>query len=99
MAGINKDIPPFVIASGHYPSQIRGINKRGLKRAGLDEKQQKEVASTYKKLYKNGSKPILKNAKEIAADDTNDENVKSMVNSIIKSSEHRYGRYLELFRD
>ncbi len=98
LAGINHDIPPFVIVSGHYPPLVRGINKRGLKRAGLNEEQQENICGAYKKLYRNG-RPLLENAKELAAEDNLDENVRAMVDAIIKSSKHRFGRYLELFRD
>jgi len=97
MAGINHDIPPFVIVSGHYPSGVRGINKRGLARAGLDEDQQKKIYEAYKKLYRNGG-ALLKNAKALASEDGLDENVKEMLDVIIKSGEHRFGRYLETFR-
>ena len=31
-AGINHDVPPFVIISGHYPPEVRSVNKRGLQR-------------------------------------------------------------------
>ena len=37
LAGINRDIPPFLTVSGHYPPRVRGVNKRGLNRAGLSD--------------------------------------------------------------
>jgi UDP-N-acetylglucosamine acyltransferase len=98
LAGINKDVPPFLIVSGHYPPEVRGINKRGLKRAGLNEKQQKAINDAYKQLYRDDKKPLLQKAKELAQEKGLDENVRDMVDAIIKSSEHRYGRYLEKFR-
>ena len=98
LAGINHDIPPFLIVSGHYPPLVRGVNKRGLKRAGLSEQQQENICEAYRKLYRNG-KCLLENAKQLAAEDNLDENVQAMVDAIIKSSKHRFGRYLELFRD
>jgi UDP-N-acetylglucosamine acyltransferase len=98
MAGINKDIPPFLIVSGHYPPEVRGVNKRGLKRAGLDEKQQKAIMDAYKQLYRDDKKPLLQKAKEMAQTAGLDKNVRDMVDAILKSSEHRYGRYLEKFR-
>lgn len=98
LTGINKDVPPFLIVSGHYPPEVRGVNKRGLKRAGLNEKQQKEVQEAYKHLYRDDKKPLLYKAKEMAKEAGLDENVRDMVNAILKSSEHRYGRYLEKFR-
>ena len=98
IAGINKDVPPFLIVSGHYPPEVRGVNKRGLKRAGLNEKQQKAILDAYKHLYRDDKKPLLQKAKEMAKEAGLDENVRDMVDAVLKSSEHRYGRYLEKFR-
>jgi UDP-N-acetylglucosamine acyltransferase len=97
MAGINKDVPPFLIVSGHYPPIVRGVNKRGLVRAGLSEQQQQKVMEAYKKLYRKGG-ALLENAKAMEQEDGLDENVRAMLDSIIRSSEHRFGRYLEKFR-
>lgn len=97
MAGINHDVPPFVIISGHYPPEVRLINKRGLGRAGLNETQQKAVMNAFKFLFRSET-PLLENAKALVAKGGLDENVKAMTDSIIKSSEHRYGRYLESLR-
>jgi len=99
MAGINKDVPPFLIVSGHYPPEIRGVNKRGLKRAGLNEGQQKAIYEAYKRLYRDDKMPLLQKAKEMAKEKGLDENVRDMVEAIIRSSGHRFGRYLETFRD
>lgn len=97
LAGINHDIPPFVIVSGHYPPQVRGINKRGLTRAGIGEETQQKIYKAYKKLYRTDG-PLLEKAKEMATDGQLDENVRQMVDVIIKSGEHRFGRYLETLR-
>jgi UDP-N-acetylglucosamine acyltransferase len=97
LAGINRDIPPFLIVSGHYPPKIRGVNKRGLDRAGLDEQQQKTIFDAYKRLYRQGG-TLLENAKALAQQDGLDENVRAMIDMITKSSEHRFGRYREKFR-
>lgn len=98
LAGINRDIPPFLIVSGHYPPKVRGVNKRGLVRAGLDEEQQKKIFEAYRRLYRSTSTPLLESAKALAQEDSLDENVKAMVDAIMRSSEHRFGRYLEKFR-
>jgi UDP-N-acetylglucosamine acyltransferase len=95
-AGINHDIPPFVIVSGHYPPEIRSINKRGLVRAGLSEEQQELIEKAFKKIYRN-SGTMLAKAKAVLAE-SQDENVQAMCNAIIKGTEHRFGRYLEQFR-
>jgi UDP-N-acetylglucosamine acyltransferase len=97
LAGLNHDVTPFLIVSGHYPPKIRMVNQRGLLRAGLNEEQQKAVEQAYRFLYRSRT-PLLENAKALAAKGGLDENVQAMVNSIIKSSEHRFGRYLETLR-
>lgn len=98
-AGINHDVPPFVIVSGHYPPEIRSVNKRGLKRAGLTDEQQAKIFEAFKKIYRDDNGVLLERVKALAAQDGLDENVRAMVDAIIKSSEHRFGRYLEQFRD
>lgn len=97
MAGINRDVPPFLTVSGHYPTRVRGVNKRGLDRAGMSEQQQKNIFEAYRKLYRQ-SGTLLENAKNLAQENGLDENVLAMIDSITKSSKHQYGRYLEQFR-
>jgi len=97
LAGINKDVPPFLMVSGHYPPRVRGINKRGLIRAGFTQEQQRKIFEAYKKLYRQGG-TLLENAKALAAEDRLDENVRAMTETIIKSSQQQFGRYLEKFR-
>jgi UDP-N-acetylglucosamine acyltransferase len=98
LAGINHDVPPFLIVSGHYPPRVRGVNKRGMSRAGLSEQSQKKVIEAYKKLYRRGG-ALEENAKAMARKDGLDENVKAILDVITKSSQQRFGRYLETFRD
>lgn len=97
-AGINHDVPPFVIVSGHYPVEIRAINKRGLTRAGLTEEQQREVFEAFKVIWRNDG-PIMERVKELAEKGDLSEPVQDMVNALLQSSRHRFGRHLELFRD
>ena len=98
LAGINRDIPPFLIVSGHYPPRIRGVNKRGLQRAGLTDQQQQHIFEAYRNLYRQGG-TLLQNAKTLVQQDGLDENVRAMIDAIIRSSEHQFGRYLETFRE
>jgi UDP-N-acetylglucosamine acyltransferase len=98
-AGINHDVPPFVIVSGHYPPEVRSVNKRGLERAGLTQEQQAKITEAFKKIYRDDNGVLLERVKTLAAQDGLDENVLAMVGAIIRSSEHRFGRYLEIFRD
>jgi len=97
LAGINRDIPPFLTVSGHYPPRVRGVNKRGMNRAGLNEQQQQRIIDAYKKLYREEG-TLLENAKALAMEDELDENVRAMIDAITKSSEHQFGRYLEKFK-
>lgn len=97
LAGVTHDVPPFLIASGHYPVKVRGVNKRGLLRAGLDAAQQSRIYDAYKKLYRRGS-TLLANARELARQDGLDENVRDIIGSIFNSYQHRFGRYRESLR-
>jgi len=97
LAGINHDVPPFLVVSGHYPPRVRGVNKRGLIRAGLNEQQQERIFEAYRRLYREGG-TLLENAKALAQEDGLDENVRAMIDVISKSSEHQFGRYREKFR-
>lgn len=95
--GINHDVPPFVIVSGHYPLQIRAINKRGLVRAGLTQDEQDKVFEAYKFIWRNDS-PVMERVKELSRQKTLSEPVREMVDSLLNSSKHRFGRHLELYR-
>ena len=98
LAGINRDVPPFLVVSGHYPPVVRGVNKRGLVRAGLGEQQQQKIIKAYRKLYRRKRGSLLEQAKAFAVEDGLDEQVRAMVEAIIRSGEQRFGRYLEKFR-
>lgn len=95
-SGINHDVPPFVIVSGHYPPTVRAINKRGLTRAGIEDQSKDNIFDAFKKLFRTEG-PLLEKAKTLV-EETTDSNVKDMCELIIKSSKHRFGRYLESFR-
>ena len=97
LAGINKDVPPFLVISGHYPPIVRGVNERGMVRAGLSEQQQQKITEAYKKLYRQGG-TLLENVEALAQEDGLDENVRAMLEAIVRSSEQRFGRYLEKFK-
>jgi len=92
------DVPPFMVVSGSYPTKIRGVNMRGLERAGLDTQQQKAVRAAHRHLYRKGKGALLARARELAEQGGVDENVQAVIDSIEQSSKHRLGRHLELFR-
>lgn len=97
LTGVNRDITPFVIVSGLYPQKVRGVNVRGITRAGLNEEVNEKICAAYRKLYR-GKETLLKSAKLLASEDGLDANVKAMTDAIIHSSSHRFGRYRELSR-
>jgi UDP-N-acetylglucosamine acyltransferase len=97
LAGLNRDVPPFLTVSGHYPPRVRAVNQRGMERAGLSEQQQQRIFEAFKKLYRQGG-ALLENAKALAQEKGLDENVQAIIDSITRSSEHQFGRYLETFR-
>lgn len=98
-SGINHDVPPFVIVSGHYPPEVRAINKRGLRRAGLDARQQRNVMEAFRRIYRGTEGVLVERVKALAAEDGLDENVRAMVDAILRSTQHRFGRHLELYRE
>ncbi len=97
LAGLNRDVPPFLTVSGHYPPRVRAVNQRGMDRAGLTEQQQQNIFEAFKKLYRQGGS-LLENAKALASEEGIDENVQAIIDSITRSSTHQFGRYLETFR-
>lgn len=97
MSGINHDIPPYLIVSGHYPNTVRSVNKRGMARSGLGESEQKGVFSTFKKLYRQ-NRPLVEAAKSLKESGNLDSASLEVVDAILRSDEHRFGRYLEQYR-
>ncbi len=95
--GINHDVPPFVIVSGHYPVEVRAINKRGLARAGLSEEQQGKIYEAFKFIWRSDG-PVMERVKELAGRDGLDENVKAICDAMLRSSQQRFGRNVELNR-
>jgi UDP-N-acetylglucosamine acyltransferase len=95
--GLSRDVPPFLIVSGQHPPRVRGVNKRGLKRAGLSDEQQERINAAYRQLYRQGG-TLLSNAKALAGQNGLDENVRALVDNIFRSCQHRFGRYREVLR-
>jgi UDP-N-acetylglucosamine acyltransferase len=97
--GIAHDIPPFMIVSGHYPSEVRGVNKRGVKRAGLSDQQLEAIEKAYRFIWRaKNKKSVLEQVKSLAEKDGLDENVRDIIELVTNMSKQRFGRYLELFR-
>jgi UDP-N-acetylglucosamine acyltransferase len=97
MTTITHDVPPFLVVSGSYPTRIRGVNGRGVRRSGLDQAAEDRIGVAYKRLYRQGD-TLLENVRLMAAEDDIDENVQAMLTAIERSNLHRFGRYLETMR-
>ncbi|MFC1764025.1 acyl-ACP--UDP-N-acetylglucosamine O-acyltransferase [Planctomycetota bacterium] len=97
MTAVTHDVPPFLIVSGNYPMRVRGVNTRGVRRAGLDAEVEKQINLAYRTLYRKGG-ALLENAQSLDAQENLDENVRAIVESVQCSSKHRFNRYLETFR-
>lgn len=48
-----KDVPPFMLADGH-PLEVRGINRIGLERKGVDADGQHALKEAYRIIYRRG---------------------------------------------
>lgn len=97
LSAISHDVAPFVIVSGAYPFRVRSINKRGITRAGLTTEQGAQVVRTFRALYRSEG-TLLDNAIAISKDPGLGHAAKAMVDSVINSSRHRFGRHLETLR-
>ncbi len=53
VSGVNKDIPPFVLANGQR-ARISGINAVGLRRAGFDQAARSRIKAVYRLLFRSG---------------------------------------------
>ena len=52
-AGLGRDLPPFVMASGN-PAQPHGLNSEGLRRRGFDKEQIARLRRAYRTIYREG---------------------------------------------
>lgn len=51
--GLNRDLPPYVTASG-MPASPKGINSEGLRRRGFTSEQIRNIKRAYRLLYRQG---------------------------------------------
>jgi len=96
---VARDVTPFVMLSGSYPTHIRSINIRGMQRGGYTQEQQDAVLKAYGRLYgKKQDGTLLATARAMAQEEDVDDVVRLMLDNIENASQHRYGRYLETTR-
>lgn len=98
-SGMSHDVPPFVKVSGIYPCRVRAINTIGLRRAGLSDDQIKALNDVFRKLYRQRGGALAQRVAELIGEGGHDENVRDMLDSLERSSKHRFGRARELLRD
>lgn len=53
MAALNKDVPPYVMAAGHYAKPF-GINSEGLRRRGFSPEAISAIKRAYKEIFRSG---------------------------------------------
>ena len=71
MAALNKDVPPYVMAAGHYAKPF-GVNSEGLKRRGFTPEAISAVKKAYKLIYRQGLtiEEALPELEALAAEET-----------------------------
>ncbi len=67
--GVSKDVPPYVLVSGH-PAEPHGVNVEGLRRRGFDDEAIRRVKQGYRILYKQKNRldQALAELRELAPD-------------------------------
>lgn len=99
MSAVYSDLPPFVRAAGRYPCTIRGLNIIGLQRAGFSQDSIENLRQAYRRLYQQSDgKAISQAVADLASENSLDENVHYLLDSLQRSHQHRMGRYRELAR-
>lgn len=66
MSKITKDLPPFMIGLGD-PIEVRGFNKIGMERRGIDEAGRKAIKEAYRILYRQKT-PVAEALEKIEAE-------------------------------
>ena len=81
MSGISKDVPPYLIVSGiRSKMRVTGINKIGLKRAGMTTKTIKKIDSAFRIIFRT-QELLLQDALDQVHEEYNDcEEVVHLVN-------------------
>jgi UDP-N-acetylglucosamine acyltransferase len=97
-ARIHHDVPPFVKVDG--ADKVRGLNKRGMQRAGIPIEDIRAIDQAYRRLFLRRQKEPLSSVLE-QFDTLNGVNphVRSMVELLRLRMQSSKGRYLESLRD
>jgi UDP-N-acetylglucosamine acyltransferase len=97
-ARIHHDVPPFVKVDG--ADKVRGLNKRGMQRAGIPLEDIRAIDQAYRQLFLRRHRQSLSSVLD-QFDTLNGLNphVKSMVELLRLRTQGTKGRYLESLRD
>jgi len=99
LSGVTHDVPPFVRVAGSYPCEVRGLNLIGLQRAGFSPETIRALVDAYRRLYMDRKgKSLASVVAEMLAQKDLDENVAYLLNSLQRSTQHRFNRYRESLR-
>lgn len=99
LSAIQKDLPPYVRAAGCYPLSIKGLNTVGMQRGDIPDASIHVLKEVYMKLYRRSSGEAFAEVLDgLLAEPVTDEHVRYFLESLQRSSQHRLGRYRELFR-
>ncbi len=85
LTGVTKDIPPFTIASGQH-AKLYGINIKGLKNRGFDEKVISALKHAYIELFKKEN-PLKESIQKVREEFGNIKEVEEFLEFIEKSEQ------------
>ncbi|NIA06063.1 MAG: acyl-ACP--UDP-N-acetylglucosamine O-acyltransferase [Actinobacteria bacterium] len=94
VSAITRDVPPFTVVAGAYPSKIRCINEVGLRMAGFSEESITALKRAFRRLFRSGL-PKRQLVDEFEDEGIHDENVIHLVKSLRRSACHQHNRFLE----
>jgi UDP-N-acetylglucosamine acyltransferase len=99
LAGTRQDCEPFIIhdrVSGHALSQPRGINRVGLRRAGLADEAIRHLQTAYKLLFMRGGREDPdRAAEELRGQGALTSEVEELLDFIRRKRDGRLGRQLD----
>jgi UDP-N-acetylglucosamine acyltransferase len=91
-----QDVPPFMILEGH-PSRVRGVNKIGLARGGVDDAAIAELGTAYRELFrsKEPRRQVVERLRETTAKESL---VTELLEALARTELGDKGRYRESLR-
>ena len=99
LTGAQRDVPPYVVVTHHYPEQYRGINVEGLRRNNFSEQQIRALQEAFRRLYgRRGNSSFADALAELDAQKDLDQHVRYFVDFIKRSTQHPHGRQREPLR-